>query len=346
MPAEITVPYQVPRVVNVPVQVPEQVPVQKEITTQITVPNELPVEIPTKRLLEPPIPLTAAQKAMRIRQQQELLAGGMAYGVYHPEFSITGETGPLETGALLGVGSRPQFVTPQDVQTLNSQGILVKPENMAQPSTSAQTLNTQGGTITVDPVSEAVLQGYAQQQGTTTGALTAELPARLRTLVEGIQDPATQQAVLDSFLSAQLSEPGASQQAQSPEAAASLLPQSQRLGVPSIDQLQAEAAPVSYPLTIAQAQGLAGGGGTMNPAPPDSPMLSQSSLPYVQDTYSLLQQLYMNNAISLQQYYAGIQSLYSIVLNGGNPQQALNPQQAEEEYVPAQQARKRALAEG
>ena len=104
----------------------------------------------TKRTIYPPIIPSIAQ-AKLIQQQREIAGSQKAYGVYHPEFNILGEQGPLTAGAELGVGSRPQFVTPQDVASLNSEGIAVPIENQAQPNPAPQTVTTQTGIVVVDP---------------------------------------------------------------------------------------------------------------------------------------------------------------------------------------------------
>ena len=254
---------------------------------------------PTKKPLEPPTILLPGSKAAILKHQAEVQASGKAFGIYHPEFNLIGDQGQLSAGAELGIGSRPQLVTTADVATLNSQGIAVPIGNMATPSAAPQAVQTQQGTILVDPLTTEEVSAQAASAGVANpNQLIQNLSPNLRLMLNSMPDVG-------------------------PELAQSLEAADFTGGVQGMGTAQAppgvmESLPVQkgQPMGIAQAQiqGMTG----MAQQIPQSPMLAQNPNPVIQSDYLTIQQLLNQGAITLDQYNMFQQALLqqSLAPNG------------------------------
>ena len=226
-----------------------------------------PPEPPPKKQIPPGV-LLANKEGELLKQQKEARPPGKIFGVYQPDVNFLGESGPVATGALLGIGERPQYVSPQDVATLNNEGIAVPYQNQAQPSALPQAVTTQTGTVLVDPLTLQESTAQAATAGLTNnpGALVNQIPQNLR-LVLNTLPPSTAQALEQNYLA------GNFEQGTQQIGGLNALPASTETAITIPGQTQS--------IEQAQVQGSSGIAQTI----PQSPILANSPNPAIQSMY-------------------------------------------------------------
>lgn len=164
-------------------------------------------------------------------------------------------------------------------------------QNQAQPNQAPQAVQTQQGTILVDPLTLSEVSAQVASTGAgSAGALINRLPPNERLMLNSL-DPAIAQALEQNMIANQF------------------IGQNQAMGGLS-------ALPPTTETAIQLGNGPAGMINQTQSLPsyqtqslPSSPMLEQNPNPGISSAYSVAQQLYYANKITLPQYFSIIQNL-------------------------------------